>query len=41
MRHLGVRTSAYVDGRLTGRTHGRRKVTHAARLLGGPLLRGG
>jgi hypothetical protein len=23
---------------LTGRTHGRRKVTHAARLLGGPLL---
>ena len=26
---------------LTGRTHGRRKVTHAARLLGGPLLRPG
>jgi hypothetical protein len=23
---------------LTARTHGRRKVTHAARLLGGPLL---
>jgi hypothetical protein len=28
----------HTDAPLTARSHGRRKVTHAARLLGGPLL---
>ena len=30
----------HTDTPLTARSHGRRKVTHAARLLGGPLLAG-
>jgi hypothetical protein len=33
-----IHDNRHTGALLTGRTHGRRKVTHLARLLGGPLL---
>ena len=46
LRHHGFGLASLHDNRhtgavVTGRTHGRRKVTHAVRLLGGPLVEAG